>query len=131
LQRLYSTFADSWPGLGLLFMRLVVGSVLLLGATPKLWNQPPFQTIVTSAPLAGSGLLLIMGLWTPLAGMVVAAIEAWEILRVNEDPVAALLACTIAGALAMLGPGRWSVDAKLFGWKKIEAPPRRSGSSAL
>ena len=28
-------------------------------------------------------------------------------------------------ALAMLGPGRWSVDARLFGWKRIEASPRR------
>jgi hypothetical protein len=56
-------------------MRLVVGSVLLFGAGPKLWNDPPLQTIITSASLAGAGLLLIAGLWTPLAGTVVVAIE--------------------------------------------------------
>jgi putative oxidoreductase len=112
-------------------MRLVVGSVLLLGAGPKLWNDPPLQTIVTSAPLAASGLLLIAGLWTPLAGSVVVVIEIWEIMTMNQDPWVGLLAGTIAGALAMLGPGRWSTDAQLFGWKRIEAPPRRSSSIAL
>ena len=42
-----------------------------------------------------------------------------------------LLLVTIAGALAMLGPGRWSIDARLFGWKRVEAPPRRSDSNSL
>ena len=131
MRRLYSTFDGRWPGLGLLFMRLVVGSVLLLGAGPKLWNDAPFQTIVTSAPLAGSGLLLIARLWTPVAGTVVVAIESWEFLTIDQHPLVDLLAGTIAGALAMLGPGRWSVDARLFGWKRIEAPPRRRSSNAV
>jgi putative oxidoreductase len=131
LRRLYSTFAGSWPGIGLLLMRLVVGSVLLLRAGSKLWNDETLQTIITSAPLAGSGLLLIAGLWTPLAGAVAAVIVVWEVLTLNQDPLVGLLAGTITGALAMLGPGRWSVDAELFGWKRIEAPPRRSSSNAL
>jgi serine/threonine protein kinase len=55
---------------------------------------------------------------------------------VNPDrgatfPLVGLLAGTIAGARAMLGPGRWSVDARLFGWKRIEAQPRRSSSNAV
>ena len=126
LRRLYSTFAGSWPGLGLLLMRLVIGSVLILRVGAKLWNDQALQTIITSAPLAGSGLLLIAGLWTPLAGTVVAIGAMWEILTMNQDPFVGLLTGTIAGALAMLGPGRWSVDARLFGWKRIEALPRRS-----
>jgi hypothetical protein len=112
-------------------MRLVIGSVLLLRAGAKLWDDQALQTIITSAPLAGSALLLIAGLWTPLAGALVAVIEVWEILTPNQDPLVGLLAGTIAGALAMLGPGRWSVDPELFGWKRIEAPPRRSSSNAL
>jgi hypothetical protein len=79
--------------------------------------------------LTGSGLLLIAGLGTPLTGTLVAVIEIWRILTMDEDPLVCLLAGTIGGALAMLGPGRWSVDAQLFGWKRIEAPPRRSSSN--
>ena len=34
-------------------------------------------------------------------------------------------------ALAMLGPGLWSVDARLFGWKRVEASPRKTSSQLL
>ena len=122
-------FAGSWPGAGLLLLRLVFGSVVLVGAGSKVWSAAPLETTLTSASLAGSGLLLVAGLWTPLAGTAVAAIEILQVLTMAEDPLVCLMAGTVGGALAMLGPGRWSVDAQLFGWKRIEAPPRRSSSN--
>jgi putative oxidoreductase len=129
LRRLYSTFAGGWPGIGLLVLRLVVGSVLVTGTDPKLWSDQLLHMTLVSAALAISGFLLVVGLWTPVAGSVVAVIKISEILRVADHPVVGLLAGTIAAALAMLGPGRWSVDARLFGWKRIDAPVRRNGSS--
>ena len=65
LRRLYSTFAGGWPGIGLLLMRLVVGAVLLVRARWLLWSGPPLRCALTFASLAGPGLLLIAGLWTP------------------------------------------------------------------
>jgi hypothetical protein len=113
-------------------MRLVVGAVLVLRASPGLWSDDPsFQTTLPSASLAGSGLLLVAGLWTPLAGTLAAILQILQILTVDDGRVVCLLAATIAGALAMLGPGRWSIDARLFGWKRIEVPPRGSRSSVL
>jgi hypothetical protein len=131
LRRLYSTFAGGWPGVGLLLMRLVVGAVVLWHAGPRLWSDPPLHMmIIAYAPLTLAALLLIAGLWTPVAGAVVAVVEIAEVLTTGEPPVGHLLAATIAGALTMLGPGRLSIDARLFGWKRIEAPPRRSQSNA-
>ena len=80
--------------------------------------------------LVPAGLLLFAGLWTPVAGAVVALIEISQILRGDEDPLLCLLSAAIAGGLAMLGPGRWSVDARLFGWKRIEPPRATTRSSA-
>jgi uncharacterized membrane protein YphA (DoxX/SURF4 family) len=125
LRRLYSRFAGSWPGIGLLLMRGVVGAVLLGGTGLTLWHEPSLRIALSSASLALAGLLLVVGLWTPVAGAIVAVIEVSQILRVDEHPVVGLLTGTTAAALAMLGPGRWSVDARLFGWRRIEAPLRK------
>jgi hypothetical protein len=122
LRRLYSTFAGSWPGVGLLLMRLVIGSVVFGRAAPHLWADEPLPMTLAFASATGSGLLLFAGLWTPVAGAVVALIEISQMLRVDGDPLVCLLSATIAAGLAMLGPGRWSVDARLFGWKRIESP---------
>ena len=131
MRRLYSTFAGGWPGTGLLLMRLVVGSALIVSAGSILWSDPPLiNTTIMSVFLAGCGILLIPGIWTPVAGTLVAVIEIWQILTLAGDRWVALLLGTIGGALAMLGPGLWSVDARLFGWKRVEAPPRKSSSNS-
>jgi len=125
LRRLYSTFAGGSPGIGLLLMRLVLGAALVVRASSAVWGNPPINTMVMSTFLAGFGLLLIPGLWTPIVGASVALLETCQIMTVPGDQWVPLLLATIGGALAMLGPGRWSIDARLFGWKRVEPPPRK------
>jgi putative oxidoreductase len=108
-------------------MRVVVGSVLIVRAGLRLWSDlPPMNVTIPAVLLMGAGTLLIIGLWTPVAGTSVAMIEIWKILTLAGDKSVWLLLGTAGAALAMLGPGLWSVDARLFGWRRVEAPPRKS-----
>ena len=128
MRRLYSTFAGGWPGIGLLLMRLVIGCVLVVRASLRLWGDPPPNITITAVILLVAGFLLILGLWTPIVGVSVAVIEVWKILTQPGDRWLWLLLGTASVALAMLGPGRWSIDARLFGWKRVEAPARKPSS---
>ena len=123
MRRLFSTFARGRPGVGLLLLRMVVGTALIWCVVEKLTSGPFLQMTVLCV-LAIGGLLLLVGLWTPLAGMVVAAVELSTIACKLGDPWTYILLGTIGVALALVGPGHWSVDARIYGWKRIE-PLRR------
>ena len=126
LRRLFSTFAHGWPGAGLLLMRLVVGIVLVVRRTIELQSAPPISLAVMHVLAIAAGTLLLAGLWTPIAGVFLAIIEAWSAFTHPHDPWSYILLGTLGAALAMLGPGAWSVDARLFGWKRIDPPDRKS-----
>ena len=73
---------------------------------------------------AGAAMLLLLGLWTPVAGVLMAVAELCLTLSHATDPWMHILLGTLGAALAMLGPGAWSVDARLFGRKRIQIPLR-------
>src|SRR6204780_3321135 len=114
LRRLFSTFARGWPGIGLLLMRLVVGTALIDRGATRLWSPHPLQLIILCVLAARAGALLVAGIWTPVAGTLVATIEVSKIFFHPGDPLICILLGTLGAALAMLGPGAWSVDARLF-----------------
>jgi len=126
LRRLFSSFARGWPGAGLLLMRLVAGITLIDRGITRLWSDPPMLLTVLSVLTIGAGLLLLVGVWTPIVGTLVASIEVWKLFLHAGDPWIYILLGTLSAALAMLGPGAWSIDARLFGWKRIDLPPRKS-----
>lgn len=70
----------------------------------------------------GAGILLLVGLWTPVIGALVAVLELWIAFTVASNPLTHIMVAILAATLAMIGPGAWSVDARLFGRKRIETP---------
>jgi hypothetical protein len=101
-------------------MRLVAGTALIDEAVTRLRAEQPLEPNILYLLAAAGGLLLIAGLWTPISGVLVAALELWNAFSQPGDPWAKILLATLGMALALLGPGVWSIDARLFGWKRID-----------
>ena len=85
---------------------------------------PPPALINLHLLAAGTAVLLLVGLWTPVAGVLMAVAEVGLTFSHPIDPWRHILLGALGSALAMLGPGAWSVDARLFGRKRIHIPQR-------
>jgi len=107
-------------------MRLVVGMASGVRGIVELQSAPSISLVVIHVLAIAAGVLLLAGLWTPIAGVLLTIIEIWSAFTRPNDPWSHILLGTLGAALAMLGPGAWSVDARLFGWKRIDPPDRKS-----
>ena len=120
MRRLFSTFARGWPGVGLLLLRLVVGIALIARVVQRLNGGPAPSVIAVCVVALGLALLLLAGLWTPVAGTLVTALELctipWELGSISTH----IFIATMAAASALVGPGFWSLDHRLYGWKRID-----------
>lgn len=130
LQLTFATFPSGCPGAGLLLLRAALGFSLIAQALPFLIEQDNLSVAVwISATLVIiSGTLLLIGYLTPSAGSVAAlsSIALWYLSASAASLFASLAVVVfevaIAIALACLGPGSFSVDARLFGRREIIIP---------
>lgn len=121
MQRLYSSFARGWPGLGLLCLRLIAAVVSLHFGIIGFAPEP--AAILRTAIAGVVALLLCAGLWTPVAGGALSMLALWSAFSGTGDPWAQVLLAVVGAGLAMLGPGAWSIDARLFGRKRLIHEP--------
>jgi uncharacterized membrane protein YphA (DoxX/SURF4 family) len=133
LHRLFSAFPAGFPGVGLLLLRVVVAVTLVAHGILCLLSSDRMTLIVlvSFALLFLSGLSLLIGFLTPILSLL-ACLESlgiafsWfplQLLSPFESKLALAPIIAIAAAIALLGPGAFSLDARLFGWKEIVIPP--------
>lgn len=128
VQRLFSNFADGWPGVGLLLLRALAAMIMIHFGIGALHEASLPVSFVLPIICVGSGILLLIGLFTPVAAALAAITKMWvavsRFVPHSGDPWIPLAQAILAAALAMIGPGAWSIDARLFGRKHIDLSDR-------
>ena len=126
MQRWYTKFPRGLPALGLLVLRVAIGAKLLMEGLTGLLGSHTFNlgTCALGALAIGAGACFVLGFLTPLVAGVSALAEMAFFLwhpayAAPLSDVPSLEIISVAIAVALLGPGAISLDAYLFGRRKI------------
>jgi len=116
-------------------LRAVFATALLVQSAYYLREpSPSLATLVVGLAGVASGALLWIGFLTPFVGVVVGLVFTgigFSLLPVCtrtlfDSSISVGFAVTILLAIITLGPGAFSVDARLFGRREIIIPPSSS-----
>jgi putative oxidoreductase len=115
MQRFFSAFPNSLPGVGLFLLRLCDGLLLLVHSAILSGFKMSLEGLAQLAA-AGAGCLILLGFATPFA----AAVGGVTVLCIAVPLESRIVLATTGASLALLGPGAWSIDARLYGRRRID-----------
>jgi uncharacterized membrane protein YphA (DoxX/SURF4 family) len=83
-----------------------------------------WSAVVRDLIESAGGIFLLAGLWTPITGAIIALDELWITLSLysskRDDHWIHVFLAVLTAGVAMLGPGAWSIDSRLFGRKRFD-----------
>jgi putative oxidoreductase len=111
-------------------MRFSLATALIYLATVNLLGESSgAMSVAQDAVAAAAAVFVILGLWTPVTASAAALDQIWIAFSSSSSLGGGAGLCILLGALcasmAMLGPGAWSLDARLFGRRRFPAPQPR------
>jgi uncharacterized membrane protein YphA (DoxX/SURF4 family) len=120
-------FPQGGPGIGLLLLRIAAAAMFALNLTHRFdFSSNALYWLVVSL-LVLISVALVVGFLTPglsIVGCIAAVANLF--LADQTMSLVYILAILTSAALFFLGPGAYSVDARLFGLRVTVVPPRRN-----
>jgi hypothetical protein len=113
MQRLFTMFPLGSAGIALFLLRLSAAAMLMMLAFPgpKRWAV---------AGLAMLAALFVLGAFTPVLCVVCCCLEFAAFVNLHGvDALYMLFAIVDTAALGLLGPGGYSLDARIFGRRRV------------
>lgn len=127
---MFTTFPDEWPGAGILLLRVGMGVAFVAQGIAYLGADHELKTLIIALLMVVGGALLLIGSlsrWVALAATATSLLSLFSWFpapRVGlfESPITAFIVIVVAVSLACMGPGAFSLDARLFGRREVIIP---------
>jgi uncharacterized membrane protein YphA (DoxX/SURF4 family) len=132
VQSFFSAFPGRWPGAGLFLLRAAVGPTLLMQGAAYFGSRgdPTIEATAGGLLAVLIGAALVIGFLTPVASLGAGLFSAMNGLAWLPSPAPNLIdggllpffVVIVSLAIALLGPGAFSLDSYLFGRREIVIP---------